>query len=423
MSFQAKLPVISFFSLTSIVEKAIITCHTAKSFSRAGYRTLLIDLDFDIPIIFETLKYSSKWDNTSNNITTNEWILNPDQDINETIPNLVKVEISEDAPPMTISPCGNSIQQIRKWQALGNKEITKLFRRLTKIFRIIKKEKQFDIVVLNLPNNIIRASFPIMNSSFCYAITDHDFVSNSLLAANIEAVVGTHPLLKFSGVIIDKFLFEYPEKDQEEIEKVEDIISLPVLTTLPSIRSEKYISPGTLINWVSKEKTSTQDIFDKLSQSIEQFAEKPRTIKKKEKTRLYSVFIVSKAGLPLFTHYFLPQSETNEILASAGLSSLITSVTAMIGEIINRQDEALMIELKKVKMIIEEWRNYKFILLTSSYEDYLRENLKKFGRSFMNKYTAEIKKFEDISMLPTFEGIEEVLTKYFTENRPESIIL
>lgn len=417
MSFQAKLPVISFFSLTSIVEKAIITVNTAKGFSRAGYRTFLIDLDFDIPIIFETLKYSSKWDNTSNNITTNEWILNPDQDISETIPNFIMVEISEDAPPITISPCGNSILQIRKWQALGDKEIAKLFRRLIRLFRRIKKEKLFDIVILNLPNNLTRASFAIINSSFCFAITDHDSVSNSLLAANIEAIIGTHPLLKISGVIIDKFLFEYPEKDQEEIEKIEDILSLPVLTTLPSIRSEKYISPGTLINWVSKEKTSTQDLFDKLSQSIEQFAEKPRKVKKKEKIRMYSLFIVSRAGLPLFTHYFLPQSETNEILASAGLSSLITSVSAMIGEIIDRQDEARMIELKKVKMIIEDWRNYKFILLTSSYEDYLRENLKKFGRSFINKYTAEIKQFEDISMSPTFDNVEEILTKYFTKNR------
>ncbi len=417
MSLQAKLPVISFFSLTSIVEKAIIAVNTAKSFSRSGYRVLLIDLDFDIPIIFETLKYSSKWDNTSNNITTNEWILNPDQDISETIPNLIKVEISEDVPPITISPCGNSIQQIRKWQAMGNKEIAKLFRRLTKIFRIIKKEKLFDIIVLNLPNNMIRASFPIMNSSFCFAITDHDFVSNSLLAANIEAVVGTHPLLKFSGVIIDKFLFEYPEKDQEEIGKVEDTISLPVLTTLPSIRSEKYISSGTLINWISKEKTSTQDLFDKLSQSIEQFAEKPRTVKKREKRRLYSLFIVSKAGLPLFTHYFLPQSEANEILASAGLSSLITSVSAMIGEIIDRQDEAKLIELKKVKMIIEDWRNYKFILLVSAYEEYLRESLKKFGRSFMNKFPEQIKQFEDISMVPKFDNVEEILAKYFPKNR------
>ena len=256
-----------------------------------------------------------------------------------------------------------------------------------------------------------------MNSSFCFTITDHDIISNSLLAANINAIVGAHPLLKFNGVIVDKFLFEYPEKDQEEIQKIEEITTLPVLTTLPSIRSEKYIVPGTLINWTVHEKASIQNLFDKLIQNLEKFAENPRTIKKKKKPLLYSLFIVSKAGLPLFTHYFLPQSEMNELLASAGLSSLITSVSAMVGEIIDRQDETKLIEMKKVKMIIEDWRNYKIILLTSLYEEHLRESIKKFGRAFMNKYASEIEKFETISLAPQFSNTKEFVSKYFNENR------
>ncbi|MFW9905781.1 MAG: hypothetical protein ACFFFH_15720 [Candidatus Thorarchaeota archaeon] len=415
MSFQAKLPIISFFSLTNVVEKAIIVVNTAKSFCRLGYRTMLIDLDFDTPIIFSTLENSGNLDSQERILTSNDWMITSEVEIIEVIPQLLKTQIgSEETPKLTISPCGVSISQIQQWQTLSEKEISKIFRRMTKLFREIKKKQDFDIILLNLPNSLPRASFPIMNSSFCFAITDHDLVSNSLLRINLDAIIGIHPLLKISGVVVDKFSFEYPEKDQEEITKIEDILLLPVLSTLPSIRSEKYITAGTLIDWTPHERPLVQDLFDKLARAIEKFAEKPRVIKKKEKVRLYSIFIVSKSGLPLFTHYFLPQHEVNEVLASAGLSSLITSVSSMIGEIIDRQDKTKLIELQKVKLIIEDWRDFKFILLSSSYEETFREDLKMFARTFMNKYPEEIKKFTELSISPKFEGANELLEKHFT---------
>jgi cellulose biosynthesis protein BcsQ len=414
MSFQAKLPVISFFSLTNIVEKPIIAVNIAKSFCRFGYRTLIIDLDFDTPIIFTTLKSSGKLD-FNEILTTNDWMVNSDLEIEDVIPRLLTIQVGNDeTPDLIISPCGVSISQIQQWQALSEKERSRIFRRMNKLFRGIKKKQSFDIIVLNLPNSLLHASFPIMNSSFCFVITDHDLVSNSLLRINLDAIIGIHPLLKITGVIIDKFIFEYPEKDQEEITKIEDILLIPVLATLPSIRSEKYITAGTLIDWTPHERPKVQDLFDKLTRAIEKFAETPRVIKRKEKVRLYSVFVVSKSGLPLFTHYFLPQHEVNEVLASAGLSSLITSVSSMIGEIIDRQDKTKLIELQKVKLIIEDWRDFKFILLSSSYEETFRESLKMFARTFMNKYPEEIKKFAELSISPTFEGANELLKKHFT---------
>ena len=104
-------------------------------------------------------------------------------------------------------------------------------------------------------------------------------------------------------------------------------------------------------------------------------------------------------------------------MTSAGLSSLITSASVMIGQIIDRQDETKLIEMKKVKLIIEDWRNYKIILLTSLYEEYLRESVKKFGRAFMNKYASEIDTFEKISFAPQFSNIKEFVSRFFNENR------
>ncbi len=413
MSFQAKLPVVSFFSLTNIIEKSLIASNIAKSFCRRGYRVFLIDIDFDVPLIYITLLSSGK-EMASTNITTNEWLLDSEFSLNEVIPRVYSLPVDDKgSPPLLISPCSNSNTAIQQWQSFSEKEISKLLRRLNKLLRILKSEKTLDIIILNLPNTLSRASFPIISSSFCFAITDHDLVSNSLLNTNIEAIAGVHPLLKFSGVIVDKFLYEYPEKDKQEIEKLEDILSLPVLTTLPSIRSEKYLTPEILINWTTYDQPATKNLFDKLAQEIEHFAENPRVVQKKAKTRLYSLFAISNSGLPLLTHYFLPQQETDDILASAGLSSLISGVTSMISEIIDKQDQTKLIELKKVILIIEEIRDFKFILLVSKYNEKYREILRAFGRALLNNYKEEIDKFLNISMAPTFTDIDAFIDQYF----------
>ncbi len=191
MAFQTTLPIFSFFSLTSITEKAIIVMNTAKAFTRAGYRTILIDLDFEVPLVLETLRNADKWNETS--ITSNEWIINQKLDLSEVIDKTCQIEIDSSSPKLSISPCGRSVKDIQKWQTMDDKEISKSFRRLSKLFRLIKKEQLYDIVLLNLPNNFARASFPIINSSFCFAITDHDTVSNSLLSVNLDAITGIHP--------------------------------------------------------------------------------------------------------------------------------------------------------------------------------------------------------------------------------------
>jgi hypothetical protein len=128
---------------------------------------------------------------------------------------------------------------------------------------------------------------------------------------------------------------------------------------------------------------------------------------------LYSLFVISHSGLPALTHYFLPQSDTNEILASAGLSSLISGVSAMIGEIVNKEGQTKLIELQKVKLVIEDLREFKLILLVSEYEESQRDALKRFGRAFMHKYQKEIKQFLDLSIAPNLADIESLLQKYF----------
>ncbi len=413
MSTPIKLPVYSFFSLTNIVEKTIIVSNIAKSFSRKGYRTLLIDLDFDVPMIYTTLQSSSKL-SSEKNLFTNEWLLDSDFNLSEVISQLQMLPVDETgSPKLLISPCSNSNVAIQQWQTKKEKEINKLFRRLNKFIRQLKTEKSLDVVIINLPNSLSRASFPIMSSSFSYAITDHDLVSNSLLKANLEAIAGIHPLLKFSGVIVDKFAYEYPEKDREEIEKLEDILEIPVLTTLPSLRTEKYLAPETLINWTTYDQPATQSLFTKLVQDLEKFAENPRKVRKKSKSRIYSLFAVSDSGLPLLTRYFLPQEETDDILASAGLSSLISGVTSMISEIVDKRDQTKLIELKKVILIIEEMRGFKFILLVSKYDEKYRETLRAFGRGLLNKYQDEIHEFLTISKAPSFKDVDAFLTQYF----------
>ena len=85
----------------------------------------------------------------------------------------------------------------------------------------------------------------------------------------------------------------------------------------------------------------------------------------------------------------------------------------MINEIVNKQDQMSLIELKKVILIIEEIRDFKFVLMVSKYDERYRETLKTFGRGLMNKYQEEIDKFLTLSMAPSFEDIESFLKQHF----------
>ncbi|MHA2101105.1 MAG: hypothetical protein ACW99A_20750, partial [Candidatus Kariarchaeaceae archaeon] len=81
--------------------------------------------------------------------------------------------------------------------------------------------------------------------------------------------------------------------------------------------------------------------------------------------------------------------------------------------IVDKEGQTKLIELQKVKLVIEDLREFKLILLVSEYEESQRDTLKRFGRAFMHKYQKEIKQFLDLSIAPNLADIESLLQKYF----------
>jgi hypothetical protein len=80
---------------------------------------------------------------------------------------------------------------------------------------------------------------------------------------------------------------------------------------------------------------------------------------------------------------------------------------------VDKEGQTKLIELQKVKLVIEDLREFKLILLVSEYEESQRDTLKRFGRAFMHKYQKEIKQFLDLSIAPNLADIESLLQKYF----------
>lgn len=415
MSSRRKIPIISFISLLNSIEKVIISLNVAKGFCNQGYATLFIDLDFDSPIIATSLRSNGILARTEDDyISSNEWIFNPDIEFSEILKRSYKVSSGNDEnPELSLTYASLLLENIRNWQSMNNVDIEKSFKRVNKFVRFIRKENKFDMVILNLPNNIDKSAIPIINSTNCFAITGHDKVTNSLLKVYHEAMNSIHPLLKISGIIVDSFRFEYPDKDSEEASKLEDASQLPVVAMLPAVRSRQYIDEEVIINWDRIDPPAVRNLSSKLCTQIENFIENPRTVKKKSKIRIYSLFVLSRSGLPIFTNDFLPRQEIDDVLTSAGLTSLISGVALMIGEIVNKQGSAKLIELQKVKLIIEEWHENRFIILSSAYDESLRENLKLFARKFSNKYKAEIDELVNLGGTSEFEGIGLLINNHF----------
>ena len=70
--------IFSISSIHLIIEKSFLLSSLAQGFSLLGYRSLIIDLDFNSPHIIQTLE-SSDFD-TDNFLTSNQFLIN-DQEI------------------------------------------------------------------------------------------------------------------------------------------------------------------------------------------------------------------------------------------------------------------------------------------------------------------------------------------------------
>jgi cellulose biosynthesis protein BcsQ len=417
--------VISFSSLGMPWERVIFIIALAQSFSRQGYRVLIVDLDFEVPLFATSLvEYGI---DLSNVLHSNDWYTGESDSSTEEMLQKVSVVTPHPLFPISIIPSSTDTGKLRKTQSMDRKAIRQAFSRISKFFRELKEEELFDIILVNTPYMNPHAINGMMTADFNFVIVDHDKFSFNLLEQYIDTMVGVYPELNVTGLILHRFQFSpAPENDVVTIALIEEQLRYPVIAKLPSLRDKLFSKLDTEL-WKFQNQ-QLQEFFETIVFNLMGFVQSPRRFKKKTKVVYYQLSIIRSGGIQLYRHTFKTTAKDLEeeegILASAGLSSIITGTEIMISEIVRQQESAKLIEMKNVKLIIEQWKDVKIILIANLYDEQTRRRLKALVLHFVQLYAKELKNFR--GDIKAFEGakslVEEHLLQKSTSLKKETII-
>ncbi|MFX0126453.1 MAG: hypothetical protein ACFFAE_22740, partial [Candidatus Hodarchaeota archaeon] len=353
----------------------------------------------------------------SNSLFSNDWY-NSEQasSTEEILQHLVNVD-SNPLFPISIMPSSPDSRKIKASQKMNTKLTKKALRKMTRFFKELQNEEMFDIILVNVPYLTPHTINGMMVADYNFVLLDHDRFSFNLFEQYVTSLVGIYPTLNIAGLILHRFQFSpAPENDAVTISLIEDQLRYPVILKLPSLRDQVFTEPINQL-WLSHDQ-KLQDFFESVALSFLIFAQSPRRVEKK-KTKLvyYQLYIVHHSGIPLLRYTFKKDKETkDEILASAGLTSILIGTETMISELVNRQETTKLIEMHGVKIIIEQWKNVKVILLTNLYEESTRRRIKALTRHFVQRYSNELAKF--LGNIQPFEDAYSLVEEHFLQKAP-----
>lgn len=406
--------ILSFSSLGMPWERALMVIALAQSFSRQGYRVLVIDLDFEVPLIATTL-IESGFD-LSKSISTNDWYttdksLSTDELIQQ-LPSISPHPLF----PVSVMPSSSDAKKLRLTQDMDNKSIRRALRKMSSFYKELQKEELFDIILVNVPYMTPHAINGMMTADFNFVIVDHETFSLNLIQRYIDAVVGIYPNLNIAGLILHRFKFSLPENDVVTTALIEEKLRFPVVAKLPSLRDELFTTLDKQL-W-SFQDQHLQDLFESIVFNLAAFIQSPRRFKKKTKLVYYQLYIVDTSGMQLFRYDFKKTADNWDekgILASMGLSSIISGTETMISEIINQRESTKLIEMKNTKLIIEQWKNVKAILIANLCDEQTRRRLKSLVLHFVQRYSEELKSWNgDISV---FKNSASLIEEHLLQER------
>jgi hypothetical protein len=267
-----------------------------------------------------------------------------------------------------------------------------------------------------------------MVADYNFVLIDHDQFSFHLMDQYIDTMVGVYPELNIAGIILHRFQYApAPENDAVTVALLEEQLRYPIIAKLPSLRDNLFPKLDKKL-WKFQNQ-QLQEFFESIVFNLIGFLQTPRRFEKKTKLVYYQLTIIKSGGLQLYRHTFKTSTKVLEeeegILASAGLSSIITGTEIMISEIIRQRESAKLIEMKNVKLIIEQWKDVKAILIANLYDEQTRRRLKALVLHFVQKYEKELKNFR--GDIKAFKGakslVEEHLLQKSTGIRDETIML
>jgi len=270
-----KCHVLSFSSVGMSWERSLFVIALAQSFSNQGYRVLVVDLDFEVPIIAASLADAGV--DLSTTMYTNDWFTAEEKlTTDELMQQLATVPVNP-IFPVSVIPGSPDAKKLKLTQEMDKKATRRALRRMTKFFKEVKKEELFDIILLNVPYMTPHAINGMMAADYNFVIVDHDGFSFSMLERYIDAMVGIYPMLNIAGIILHRFQYSpAPGNDAVIAALIEEQLKFPVIAKLPSIR-DKLIPRLEKQVW-SIQNLQVQEFFESTALDLSSFALSPRRV-------------------------------------------------------------------------------------------------------------------------------------------------
>ncbi|MFX1512588.1 MAG: AAA family ATPase [Promethearchaeota archaeon] len=384
--------VFSFSSIGIPLERTLFVIALAQGFSGQGYRVLLIDLDFEVPLLTTSLVEAGV--DLSSALFSNDWYTAEESlPIDELLEQLVSVSPNP-LFPISVMPSSPDARKLKVTQEMSSKQTRKALRKMTRLFEKIQNEQIFDVLLVNIPYMTAHTINGMMVADYNFVMIDHEPLFFHLLNQYVDALVGIYPTLNIAGLILHRFHFSpAPENDAVVTTLIEDQLRYPIVAKLPSLRDQLLTHLKTQL-WLTQDQ-QLQDFFESIALNFTTFAQTPRRVEKKKiKHEYYQLFIVHHSGIPLYRYTFKSDEVTkDEALTSAGLTSIIAGTEIMISEIVSRRESAKLIEMRGVKVLIEQWKDIRVILLANFYDESTRRRIKALVRHFARKYAVELGNF------------------------------
>ncbi|MFX0114113.1 MAG: MinD/ParA family protein, partial [Candidatus Hodarchaeota archaeon] len=385
--------VLSFFTVSDTIIRAIFSVNVASVLARSGFKVLTLDLDFEAPVIPLMLEESSSKDQAKGG-PLNQWWLDEIEDSEL----LEKVLVFQDSTggELHVLPNCRNIAERRRVLALSEKEHRRGLQKLLKLIQSIKNEAIYDYVIINLQNGTgSLTAGGLFASDFSFLVVDDDSISLRLSADSMQALKAVHPFLgDISGVLLHDFKYAtLPTVDEAEIEKIESQFQLPVIARCPPIpdlhaaRNRKIeVLPGAMTSQTYLE------YFRGLTSSIIGYIQNPVKESIFTTTRLHSLIVAEDSGLPLFTCHFDQRTvKVQTEFTSAALTSFLGAIGMILKDFTDKSDVTRLIEQSHAKVLIEEAGRIRAFLVTSKTSKESRNKLKMFLQAFMKRYEDVLK--------------------------------
>jgi cellulose biosynthesis protein BcsQ len=401
-------PIITLISYSAPNENFLLSYGLARAFSLNGYKTILLDWNFRNP--FLSFLINQKFKILEPNLSN--FYSNPDLSINEKDFFEISIKIPlKDNKELIFVPCSPEPSLSRLIENSDDKIIRKSYNNIKKVIKNLQDQRKFDIMIIHSMDSLNRDSINsllISTSSFC--ISQWDRAILSMFSKICENLARINPVLRIHGLLVSNYqALPSTIGNRQKITKLEQELSIPIIGTLMNLPSILESLP--FEEMIFSNHWRLDDYMKEFSNLCLEAALNPRMVDKDISLTLNSLFILEKSGLPIYTYMFPNSNLGDSTIASAGLTAVVSGLSQLVGEIVNRKQRTNLIDLSRVKVFVEEDNKIRVMLLASKFDDELPYLLKNFLKSFIEKYHSQISNWLGEPL--EFDNAEKLVFSFF----------